>query len=187
MESGSSTPSSPKYDWYQTDGKVVVTVLVKNVAPDRVKVDFRPESVAAVIKLASDEECGLNVNLWQPIVPERCSFRVTPSKVEIHLAKVVSLKWDALEKKVVEAAKPKAGPKNWDALAKNLVTDKDEESVETLFNKIYSDGSDEQKRAMLKSYYESGGTVLSTDWKEVGKKKVDVKPPDGVEFKPWNN
>ncbi len=33
---------------------------------------------------------------------------------------------------------------------------------------------------------ESGGTVLSTNWKEIGEKKVDVKPPDGMEYKQWD-
>lgn len=34
---------------------------------------------------------------------------------------------------------------------------------------------------------ESGGTVLSTNWEEVGKKTVDRKPPDGMEWKSWNS
>lgn len=34
---------------------------------------------------------------------------------------------------------------------------------------------------------ESGGTVLSTNWDEISKKKVDVRPPDGMEFKKWND
>lgn len=33
---------------------------------------------------------------------------------------------------------------------------------------------------------ESGGSVLSTNWGEVGKDKVDVKPPDGMEWKKWD-
>lgn len=33
---------------------------------------------------------------------------------------------------------------------------------------------------------ESGGTVLSTNWKEIGEKPVEVKPPDGMEFKKWD-
>lgn len=186
MESCSSAPSNPKYDWYQTDTKVVVTILVKNVSQESVNVNFAKENVTTSMKLPSNEDCILSFSLSQPIVPEKCSFRVTPLKVEIHLAKDSAIKWDSLEKKA-DVAKPKASPKNWDALAKNLVSDKDEESIDTMFNKIYSDGSDEQKRAMLKSFYESGGTVLSTDWKEVSKQKVEVKPPEGVEFKPWNN
>ena len=32
---------------------------------------------------------------------------------------------------------------------------------------------------------ESGGTVLSTNWKEVGDNKVEMKPPDGMEWKAY--
>jgi suppressor of G2 allele of SKP1 len=41
--------------------------------------------------------------------------------------------------------------------------------------------SDDAKRAMMKSYQESQGTVLSTNWQEVGKEKVEIKPPSGME------
>ena len=34
---------------------------------------------------------------------------------------------------------------------------------------------------------ESGGTVLSTNWGEVGEKKVEMKPPDGMEWKKYEN
>ena len=33
---------------------------------------------------------------------------------------------------------------------------------------------------------ESGGTVLSTNWSEIGGKKTEVKPPDGMEYKKWD-
>lgn len=81
-------------------------------------------------------------------------------------------------------------------------------AVNRLFQKIYADSSDEVKKAMLKSFVskffyfpllyplnpfffrffqtESKGTVLSTNWDEVGKEKVDCKPPDGMEFKKWD-
>lgn len=32
---------------------------------------------------------------------------------------------------------------------------------------------------------ESGGTVLSTNWGEIGKEKVERKPPDGMEWKDY--
>lgn len=60
-----------------------------------------------------------------------------------------------------------------------------EEAVQDLFRKIYADANEDTKKAMMKSFYESGGTVLSTNWAEVGAKTVDVKPPDGCEFKKW--
>jgi len=33
---------------------------------------------------------------------------------------------------------------------------------------------------MMKSYQESGGTALSTNWGEVATKKYAVDPPDGM-------
>lgn len=32
---------------------------------------------------------------------------------------------------------------------------------------------------------ESNGTVLSTNWKEVGSKKVEGSAPDGMEMRKW--
>ena len=32
---------------------------------------------------------------------------------------------------------------------------------------------------------ESGGTVLSTNWTDVGMRKVEMNPPDDVEFKKY--
>lgn len=37
----------------------------------------------------------------------------------------------------------------------------------------------------LKKQVESNGTVLSTNWKEVGSKVVEGTPPDGMEMKKW--
>jgi hypothetical protein len=49
-----------------------------------------------------------------------------------------------------------------------------------------SDGDEKTRKAMNKSFQESGGTVLSTNWDEIQKDKVEVKPPDGMEFKKWD-
>jgi suppressor of G2 allele of SKP1 len=39
---------------------------------------------------------------------------------------------------------------------------------------------------LLNIKVESGGTVLSTNWSEIGAKKLEVKPPDGMEWKSWD-
>ena len=46
------------------------------------------------------------------------------------------------------------------------------------FQKLFSDADDDTKRAMMKSYSESGGTTLSTNWDEVsvGDGSLDVEP-----------
>jgi hypothetical protein len=43
------------------------------------------------------------------------------------------------------------------------------------------------RRAMNKSFQESGGTVLSTNWSEVGSKKVEGTPPKGLEMHKWTD
>lgn len=39
--------------------------------------------------------------------------------------------------------------------------------VNALFQTLYAGATDEQRRAMVKSYQESNGTALSTDWDTV--------------------
>ena len=40
---------------------------------------------------------------------------------------------------------------------------------------------------MNKSFVESGGTVLSTNWGDVGSKTVEGTPPQGLEMKKWSD
>lgn len=42
-----------------------------------------------------------------------------------------------------------------------------------------------RKICFLNLQVESNGTVLSTNWKEVGSKKVEGSPPDGMEMRKW--
>lgn len=49
-----------------------------------------------------------------------------------------------------------------------------------MFRDIYAKANEDTRRAMMKSFVESNGTALSTNWSEVGKAPVPVTPPDGV-------
>ena len=76
--------------------------------------------------------------------------------------------------------------KQWEEQVKLIEEEeKNESSVEALFRRIYASSSEETRRAMNKSFQESNGTVLSTDWNEVKKGVVSVKPPESSEFKKW--
>lgn len=88
--------------------------------------------------------------------------------------------------------------KNWDALTTTILSSEKEKTsdedpnvggdaaLNSFFQKIFADADEDTKRAMMKSYSESGGTTLSTNWDEVRKGKVEVKPPQGAEWKKWN-
>ena len=103
----------------------------------------------------------------------------------------------------------RTGPKNWDKLADDLTKkpkkkrDEDKNSgdddegadeyeeeggdpVNAFFQKLYAGADPDTRRAMMKSYQESSGTALSTNWAEVSKGKVETTPPDGMEAKTWN-
>lgn len=76
--------------------------------------------------------------------------------------------------------------KDWDKIVRDFEEEeKSESSADDMLKKIYEGGSDETKRAMIKSFTESCGTVLSTNWDEIGKKKTKVVPPDGACLRKW--
>eukprot|EP00388_Colpodella_angusta_P016333 GDKJ01040452.1.p1 GENE.GDKJ01040452.1~~GDKJ01040452.1.p1 ORF type:complete len:161 (+),score=51.32 GDKJ01040452.1:25-507(+) len=85
------------------------------------------------------------------------------------------------------------GPKNWDSLDKYAEKEAEEKvdgeaALNQLFQQIFSRGDENTRRAMIKSFQTSGGTVLSTNWDEVAKENYEEKKsaPDGQEFKKWN-
>lgn len=81
----------------------------------------------------------------------------------------------------------KTGPKNWDKLMGDEEDEKDGDNVDHFFKQLYKDADPDTKRAMMKSYQESNGTSLSTNWADVGSKKFETSPPDGMIAKKWDS
>ncbi|KAI5813546.1 SGS domain-containing protein [Pyronema omphalodes] len=107
----------------------------------------------------------------------------------------------AVELRPMYPSSSKTGSKDWDKVAADLTKkpnkkegeedddgyDSDEaDPVNGFFKKLYKDADEDTRRAMMKSFIESGGTALSTNWAEVGTKKVEVSPPQGMMAKSWN-
>jgi suppressor of G2 allele of SKP1 len=69
----------------------------------------------------------------------------------------------------------------------NLDDDDDEgDDVNKFFKQLFKNADPDTRKAMVKSYTESGGTALSTNWDEVAKKRVEISPPEGMEARTWD-
>jgi len=202
-----------KHDWYQTETQVVVEVRIKALKSEEVKVEFGLAALSVTAKLPppSSSEYSLELDLAHPIVEAECSHKVLGTKLEIRMKKKLGTRWAALEGDgsdplsgavgMAAAAEgssasapkyPSSSGKDWNKITSTIEKELEEDKPEgeaalnDMFQKIYGEGSDEVKKAMNKSFQESGGTVLSTNWEDIAKKTTEVKPPDSMEFKKWD-
>ncbi|KAG4067774.1 hypothetical protein HA402_005546 [Bradysia odoriphaga] len=176
-----------RHDWYQTEEKVVVNVMIKKAEELNCKVTIEPDRLL----IEADGDIRLEFHLCQSINAEKSFYKFGTVKVEVTLMKLIGQRWADLTKEKAET-KPEIVNiyrQNWDSLAKSIEQEKAEgdEALNELFQKIYKDASPEVRRAMNKSFQESNGTVLSTNWEEVSAQKTDTKPPDGTEFVSWKD
>jgi suppressor of G2 allele of SKP1 len=201
-------PARIRHEWFQTETHVTVSIFIKNARKEDVSVDIEKKSLNVSVKNASSgSEVQVDFDLADNVVPEDSKFEVLSTKIEIKMKKEKTARWKSLEDTGngpavqawdVTAAPNKAsaaklypsskGDKNWDKIGSDEPEDKLEgdAALNKVFKDIYSNASEEQRRAMMKSFYESGGTVLSTNWDEVGKAPVKGSPPDGLEMHKWN-
>jgi suppressor of G2 allele of SKP1 len=148
-------------------------------------------SVSVTVKLPTGSDYSLELDpLAHEIDPKESKYEVLSTKIEVKLKKAsVGVKWGVLEGEDVVNGKlsyPSSAKhaKNWDMLEKEISKEHDkpegEAALNALFQQLYKDADDDTRRAMLKSYTESSGTCLSTNWNEVSKSKVETKAPEGM-------
>ncbi|CAI8593711.1 unnamed protein product [Vicia faba] len=203
--------TKPKYrhGFYQTPQEVVVTIFAKGVSKESITVDFGEQILRINIDVSGEDAYVFQSRLFGKIIPSRCRYEVMSTKIEIRLVKAESIHWKSLEFTTETAVAPRAiassvtgtqrptypssKPKrvDWDKLEAQVKKEEKDENLDgdaalnKFFREIYSDADEDTRRAMKKSFVESNGTVLSTNWKEVGTKKVEGSPPDGMELKKW--
>ncbi|EHK97927.1 HSP20-like chaperone [Glarea lozoyensis ATCC 20868] len=201
-----------RHEWYQSPTTVTIEVFAKGVPKDKAEVVIEEGNLEVRFPvLASDSTYDFTASpLFSRIDPSKSSFRITSHKIEIVLHKAVpGTKWSSLEgtEAIASASEPdripaavlnptetapvyptssKTGPKNWEKLA-GEEKDDDDDDVNGFFKKLYKGADDDTRRAMMKSYQESNGTALSTSWGDVGSKKYETTPPDGMEAKKWES
>ena len=205
----------PAYEWYQTGEDVHVGVFVRNATEDRLKVEISERNLTVHVQ-QEPESAGafvVDIDLLESVDPAASSFQVTPLRVNVRLRKTQAINWPALEADVappvanVPAATGSIPPsaafkpsypsssrhkKDWSQVDRDIEEDlkeddgTGEDGLTKLLKQIYSKGDPEVMMAMNKSFTESGGTVLSTNWSEIGKGKVEGQPPKGMVARKWD-
>ncbi|XP_045814032.1 protein SGT1 homolog B-like [Trifolium pratense] len=208
-QTNEAVPNRPKYrhEYYQKPDEVVVTIFAKGIPAENVAVEFGEQILSVTINVPGQDAYQYQPRLFGKIIPAKCKVVVLSTKIEIRLAKAEAINWTSLEysKDVVpqkinvpaiQSERPaypssKSRTKDWDKLEAEVKKEEKEEKLDgdaalnKLFRDIYQSADEDMRRAMSKSFQESNGTVLSTDWKEVGSKKVEGSPPEGMEVKKW--
>jgi len=197
-------PAKPRpsisHDWYQTDSHVILSIFAKQCKKESVILQFGESSLDVSIKLPDNSEFQMDLDLHDKIIPSECKYEVLSTKIEVRLKKVNNARWKELEHtagkaRLTSVPEPKPSPakpigsKNWDKIATELTKDEKlegEAALNKVFQDIYAGASDDQRRSMQKSFLESGGTVLSTNWDDVKKGPVKGSPPKGMEMREWS-
>eukprot|EP00178_Gracilaria_changii_P001247 TRINITY_DN1172_c0_g1_i1.p1 TRINITY_DN1172_c0_g1~~TRINITY_DN1172_c0_g1_i1.p1 ORF type:complete len:354 (+),score=57.93 TRINITY_DN1172_c0_g1_i1:417-1478(+) len=181
-------------EWYQSATNVNIDIYAKNVDQERSTVVFMDDQIRIKLVRPDTEDYEFHTCLFAPIVPSQCTWSASRFKVEVKLRKSrLGEVWRALDKDAqVLSAQAQAGQdsikrrdeqearqRGLTSFAENeLQNYKEDDSAMSLFRTIYKDADDDMRRAMMKSYSESGGKVLSTNWDDVKKEKVTYKEED---------
>lgn len=189
--------SAHRYDFYQTDTHVVVSLFVRNQKAEDVHVTIAPQERTSVLTVTMPTTTW-HVELSHAVEPTPAQVRVVAPKIELTLVKAErGVTWPRLlaaeaasaPTAVSSTAAPRARSK-WDELDLSEADDRPpsgsgDAELHAFFQQLYANADDDTRRAMVKSFQESGGTALSTNWADVGQKTMEVRAPAGMEARTY--
>ncbi|KAF9651868.1 SGS-domain-containing protein [Thelephora ganbajun] len=199
---------TPRYEFYETEDRLTLSIFDKGVDLADVQIKFEPRAFSYI---RGDNVVQLEPLKGQ-IDTEKSDYAIGKVKIEVRFVKVAAIRWgglvgdapdplNAFPTTTTTTAAASAGHKpfykNWDGITNKILADDKpvttsedpnaggDAAVNKFFQEIYGNADENTKRAMMKSFVESGGTTLSTNWEEVSRGTVEVKPPQGSEWKKW--
>ena len=199
----------PKYQYYQSDKFMTIAILERNVQADQLDVQIEADSIVIQLQKQGQHFTVIAGMLSESINVEQSKIQIKDEKVLVKLRKIEAKEWyDLLDpKKKLRVAttttasksntnnntRPYSSTKDWNQIEQTLKQDEDneqpqgDEAMNKLFQQIYANADPDTRRAMIKSYQTSGGTCLSTNWKEVEKKDYEKErtAPQGQEWRTW--
>ena len=194
------------YNWIQT-ASVITIDITSNHNLNAYDIKINKKSIEFIDK--KEGALKYTLNLTNGIVPEKSNYKITSAmKCKLELQKEVeNFNWVNLEvnkddnslnnpkDKVVHGYYPSSSKvkKDWSQLDKEIDEQEKEDALKDgnegmwrLFRDIYAKGNEETRRAMIKSFQTSGGTVLSTNWNEVKDKDYEGKDrPEAPKGQEW--
>ena len=194
------------YNWIQI-AKIITVDITSNHNLNAYDIKINKKSIEFIDKKEGIKK--YSINLTNSIVPEKSSYKITSAmKCKLELQKEVEdFNWVNLEvnkddnslnnpkDKVIHGYYPSSSKvkKDWSQLDKEIDEQEKEdaskdgnEGMWRLFRDIYAKGNEETRRAMIKSFQTSGGTVLSTNWNEVKDKDYEGKDrPEAPQGQEW--
>ena len=215
LTSPTANTGVPKYQYYQSDKVMTISILEAGVQQEDLTVRFRRKNLFVALRKNGTNFTIIAGNLFAEIDVEKSKVVFKDEKVLVKLRKVEHFEWhelmgkgddnnDSAEAKTNDPkpknvdsdetgnpkpiptvpkddtkARPYASHRDWDAIEKNIADEEKnekpegDEAMNKLFKQIYSNASDDTRRAMVKSFQTSGGTVLSTNWDEVKEKDYE--------------
>jgi suppressor of G2 allele of SKP1 len=165
-------------DSYQTTKNCAAVLYIRgyNIENVNAHADSRRLTVTAEI---DGEDYAKSWNFYAEVEPKSLKIDRGKVKIEIVLTKVAPILWPQVEATIEE---PPPLYEKW-----HKVKIKEEEEKPTglpaFLQKCYADADEDSRRAMMKSMYESGGTVFNPVWKEVGSKKMEPFKSDEEKVK----
>jgi len=227
-----NTCVAPKYQYYQSDKVLTISILEAGVQQQDLTVRFEPNHLVVILRKNGTDFTIIAGSLYSKIDVEKSKVVFKDEKVLIKLRKADAYEWHELlgktndnntrrttskgvseealnnnsdgvavhSQKINEApndckkARPYASHRDWNAIERNILEEEKnekpegDEAMNQLFKQIYGDANDDTRRAMVKSFQTSGGTVLSTNWDEVKDKDYEKErtAPKGVEWKNYD-
>ncbi|KAL2423388.1 Cysteine and histidine-rich domain-containing protein 1 [Exophiala dermatitidis] len=97
-DEGEELLSSVRNDFYQTPTSVIASFYLKKIVKERAKVEFRENGLEIGLDLPTSDHKRFKstIPLYAPIDPEKSTFKIMGTKLELELAKKDGTSWATL-------------------------------------------------------------------------------------------